>query len=272
MHPIMFKIFGFPIYSYGVMLLTSFAVSIGVCVLINRRDGNSAAALMEVALWGILGGLVGGRLGYVIQNLPYYFARPLSILNVREGGMTVITGVILGAVAIILAGRRPGVPVMNLLDVFCGPPLLVGMAIGRIGCLLHGCCYGKLCPPSWRPWSITYPPGVLGAGVPSGPRYPVPIMELSLDLILCLIILLFLRPRVRFAGQIFWATFGGYAVIRFCTEFYRAGSTLGPLTLAQWTSILFALIAGLGFMGYYGKPRIVKNLQLDPDVSAATRP
>lgn len=259
MHPVLIDLFGFPIYSYGAMLLVSFALGTAVTVQLGKRHANSAGAMVELMLWGILGGLLGGRLGFVAQNLPYYFEHPLSILNVREGGMTVITGVILGAAAVVIFGRRRGVPAMNIVDYCAGAPLLVGMGIGRLGCLLHGCCYGRLCEVSW---GITYPVGALGAGIPPGPRYPVPLMELGLDFILLGIVLWF-WPRAKFAGQVFWLTFGGYAIIRFTTEFFRSGSLLGPLTLAQWTSVLFLVISLLGFAGILGKPRLERNLRLE---------
>ncbi|MBI3929404.1 MAG: prolipoprotein diacylglyceryl transferase [Armatimonadetes bacterium] len=265
MHPILIDVFGFPIYSYGAMLLLSFALSIALAVHLCKRYGNPSGPVIELSLWAILMGILGSRLGYVLQNLPYYMDHPVSIINLREGGMTIITGVILAAVALVWYFRKRDVPVMNVLDVLSGPTL-VGMGVGRLGCLLHGCCYGRLCEASW---GITYPVGSLGAGVPGGPRYPVPLMEMGLDFLLLALVLWYL-PRSRFAGQTFWLTFGGYAIIRFAVEFFREGGLLGPFSLAQWTSVLFLLVSVLGFAGIFGKQPIDRNMRLE-DTSSPKR-
>lgn len=254
MHPILVEIFGFPIYSYGFMLLLAFLGAIITVIWLGGRQGHSKDEMIEMALWVILIGIAGSRLGYVLQNLPYYAHHPLQILNLRQGGMTLVTGLILGVLALAIYFRRKGVPFMNVLDLVSAPGL-VGMAIGRLGCVLHGCCYGKLCD---SPLSLTYPEGALGAGIVGGPRHPVQLYEMGLDLLLLTFVIWYL-PRVKFAGQAFWATFGLYGIIRFSTEFLREGSLIGPLTLAQWTSLAFAFISLLGWLGVFGKQPVVTD-------------
>lgn len=264
MHPVLVEIGGFPIYSYGFLLLLAFVGAIVTLIWLGGRQGHSRDEMVEMALWAILIGIAGSRLGYVLQNMSYYAQHPLEILNLRQGGMTLITGLILGAVALAVYFRRKGVPFMNVLDLVSAPGL-VGMAIGRIGCVLHGCCYGKLCD---GPLALTYPEGALGAGVPGGPRHPVQLYEMGLDLLLLAFIIWYL-PRVKFAGQAFWATFGMYGLIRFSTEFLREGSLIGPLSLAQWTSLAFAILSLLGWVGLFGRQPVVTNWRFGEDGSKA---
>lgn len=259
MHRIFITVFGFPIYSYGVMMLLAFIGATYTMTVLGARQGLDKENVVELALWLILVGIVGSRLGYVFQNLHFYGTHPLQILNLRGGGMTLITGVILSSIALAYYFRSHKIPFMNGLDMVAAP-CLVGMAIGRIGCTLNGCCFGKL-TTSKTFLALTYPAGVLPAGLTPGPRYPVQLYEMSLDLILLCVVLWYI-PRMRYAGQAFWLFFGGYSVIRFCTEFVRYGSKIGPLTLAQWTSGLFAIIALLGWLGVFGRQPVTTSWTL----------
>ncbi len=263
MHPVLLQTPLIPIHSYGVLLMAAFLCAIGVLIVLGRKQGHSSDAMIEMALWAILVGLIGCRLGYVIQNLGRYSADPLSILNLRQGGMTLITGIIAGSIALGVYFHRKGIPFMNVLDLVSAPAL-IGMAVGRIGCVLHGCCFGKMCDASVA-MALTYPNPNIG-----GPRYPSQLYELVLDLILMAMVIAHL-PRRKFAGQAFWLTFGGYGLIRFCTEFFREGSLIGAFTLAQWTSLLFAFISLLGYLGVFGKQKVTDNLGIDEQFGDKSR-
>jgi phosphatidylglycerol:prolipoprotein diacylglycerol transferase len=147
--------------------------------------------------------------------------------------------------------RRRGIDARNVLDAFAAP-LLLGMAIGRIGCVLHGCCFGDACPADF-PGALTYPPG---PGMPPGPRYPAQFFEAAADLIWMSVIVRY-TPQVRFAGQAFWAAIGGYGIIRFLNEFVRADGrelVAGGMTIAQLVALGLAFFGLFAWLGGLGKP------------------
>lgn len=94
-------------------------------------------------------GIIGARAAYVIANWPYYSAHPHRILLITEGGLIFYGGFILAALALILFARRHRHPLWRLAD-YAIPGLAIGHALGRIGCHLNGCCYGRPLPPRPR--------------------------------------------------------------------------------------------------------------------------
>jgi phosphatidylglycerol:prolipoprotein diacylglycerol transferase len=267
MHPILFKPFGFAIYSYSAVLILSFVLSMMLCVYLGRKRGPvNAEYVQEMSMWAIIWGLVGGRLGWVVQNPELYTSAPLQIFNLREGGMTILGGIILPIFVLFVTCRRKGIDARNVLDSFAAP-LLLGMAIGRIGCVLHGCCYGDACPADF-PLALTYP---AGPHMPVGPRYPAQIFEMVADLFL-MGFLTWLTPRIRFAGQAIWVALSGYGMIRFLNEFCRADGrevSAGGVTIAQMVALglfLFGLFAALGGLG---KPAVDPSWMAGPEGAEA---
>lgn len=262
MHPILFKPFGFAIYSYSIVLIVSFILSMALAIHLGRKRGPiDVDYVQELAMWGIIWGLVGSRLGFVLQHPETYMANPLQIFNLREGGMTIMGGIILPIVMLSIQLRRRGLDPRNVLDTFAAP-LLLGMAIGRVGCVLHGCCYGNSCDPSF-PLALTYPDT---PGMPEGPRYPTQLFEAVADLLL-MAGLVWLLPRAKFAGQVVWATVSGYGLIRFCNEFFRADGreVLGDFTIAQLTALGMFLVGLAGALGFFGKPEVDVSWQVGPE-------
>lgn len=272
MHPILFKPFGFAIYSYSLALILSFILATALAVYLCRRRGpTNADYVQELALWGIIWGIIGSRLGFVIQNPEFYMQSPLSIFNLREGGMTILGGIITPMLALWYTCHKRKIDVRNVLDSFAAP-LLLGMAIGRIGCILHGCCYGDLCSSSF-PLSITYPQGSFPAGVPLGPRYPAQALEATADLLLMGVVI-WVLPRIRYAGQAFWLTLAGYGLIRFLNEFIRDDGRVissSGITIAQITALLMMLV-GIALITFnFGKPTINVSWQAGPLEAAKTK-
>ena len=255
MHPVIFEPFGFAIHSYSVALLLAFILGIALAIWIAKRQGpTDPEFIQEIGMLGIIWGLIGGRLGWILWEFDYYSANPMQILNLRAGGMTILGGIVLPIVALYISFKLKGFKPLNLLDTFAAP-LLLGMAIGRFGCILHGCCQGNLCDPGF-PLALTYPEGTFGAGVPAGPRYPSQFFETVADLLLMGIIIWFM-PRIKFAGQAIYLMLTGYGVIRFLNELTRGDiKYIGPITIAQWVAVAMFVIGLLGFLGAFGKPPV----------------
>lgn len=152
---------GLPIRGYGVMML--FAVLAGTALTVRRakRVGLDADLVYSLVIWMIIPGIVCARAFYIIeywstQYWPIYSGLDLlgAVLNIAQGGL-VVYGAFFGGVCGLLAfGYKYRLPMLALADLFA-PGMILGLAIGRIGCLMNGCCYGGECHLSW---AITFPP------------------------------------------------------------------------------------------------------------------
>ncbi|MEM6329579.1 MAG: prolipoprotein diacylglyceryl transferase family protein [Planctomycetota bacterium] len=150
---------GLPIRGYGVMLLL--AASTGLAMAIHRagRRGVPADTVLSMAFAMFVLGILGARVFFVVRYwgdvfAPHGLAAGLrKALLFTEGGLVVYGSLVGGAVAFLWFTRRAKLPVLAMADVIA-PSLVAGLAIGRIGCLLNGCCYGGVCD---RPWAITFP-------------------------------------------------------------------------------------------------------------------
>lgn len=251
MHPILVHLGTFPIYSYGLLLAAAFFLANQFAMYLARRFGYSEDAVEHVVLVSILLGVVGSRLGYVVQYPAEYLRNPLQMLNLREGGLTVVGGILLVMAWHCYRAWRRGASVLDLFD-FLAPPLLVGMAVGRLGCFAHGCCFGL---ETTLPWAVTYPATTIPAGT-GGPRHPSQLYEMSLDLVL-LAYLVYQLPRLRYAGQNFYAFLLGYGAIRFFDEFTKFNAFYyGGLSVYQWVSAGMMLVGAAGLSGFLGRPPV----------------
>ncbi|NUQ64082.1 MAG: prolipoprotein diacylglyceryl transferase [Pirellulales bacterium] len=149
---------GLPIRGYGVMLLVALVAGTGMAAYRGRRLGIDPELIFAMAFWLFVPGILGARLFYVVE---YWrdFSRPtiggtlIEILKVTEGGLVVygsLVGGFLGLVAFLAKHRLPMLAMFDLL----APSVVLGMAIGRLGCMLNGCCFGGVCD---LPWAVRFP-------------------------------------------------------------------------------------------------------------------
>ena len=152
---------GLPVRGYGVLLMLG--VIFGAAVGLKRSEsrGISKDAFFSLATWGVVSGIAGARLFYVIQHWDTLEGSSLSeklyaSLQFTEGGLVVYGGVIAGLIATSYWAYRYNVSLLKVADAVT-PAFFLGLAFGRIGCLLNGCCYGGLCDSSLP--SISFPAG-----------------------------------------------------------------------------------------------------------------
>jgi phosphatidylglycerol:prolipoprotein diacylglycerol transferase len=174
----------------------------------------------------------------LVPSRLWFRAYPWDALAFWKGGLVYLGGVGLSVVLCVLVIRRHQGPVGELADI-SAPAIQLGSAIGRLGCLSTGCCYGAVCDPHW--WSTTpsWLVGVLG----DAPRYPTAAMLFTLSAA-AFVGLKVLLARRAFVGEVFLANFVVYGVGRFVIEALRAdprGRWIGGLTTSQ----LIALATGL---------------------------
>ncbi|MGI5853045.1 MAG: prolipoprotein diacylglyceryl transferase [Bacillota bacterium] len=229
MKPIIGRIFGLDIHGYGTAIALGFLTAVIIGIILGRKKGFQFETIIDVAIFGCIGGLVGAKLGYAILNLRFYLAYPLAFLDFREG-YSIVGGLLGGTLAGILYLRKKKLPVWKMADVaaYCIPP---AYAIGRVGCLLEGCCYGV---ESDVPWALACGPG-------SALRHPTQIYS-SIGALIILLILFLQRKHKRFSGFFFAQFIFLYSIERFIVELFREGDAiLLGLSYAQ----IFTIFSGL---------------------------
>ncbi len=221
MYPIFFRIGPIEVRYYGMMIALAFIVGAILGERESRRRGFSPGLVYDLLSYLLIAAIIGSRLYYVLFSDPYWFiTHPLEIFAIWKGGLSLHGGMAGGLLAGIWFCKRKGLPVWRFTDILT-PSIILGQAIGRIGCTLNGCSYGR---PTTLPGGVIFTN--LNSLAPLGiPLHPTQIYELVLDLIL-FAGLWIARKRITFDGQLFLTYVMGYGVIRFFIEFFRGDSLL----------------------------------------------
>jgi len=237
------------IHWYGLTYLVAFGLFFWLASLRTRQPwfaerGWSRRDVEDLLFFGVMGVVLGGRLGYVLFYKPaYYLAHPLETFAVWEGGMS-FHGGLLGVVAAmaLFAWRRQ----RHFLEVtdLIAPCVPTGLASGRIGNFINGELWGRAADPS-LPWAMVFPQAHDG-GVP---RHPSQLYQFALEGMLLFAILWWFGRKQRPLGQVSAAFLIGYGIFRFIAEYFREpDSFLGlralNLSQGQWLCVPM-VIAGL---------------------------
>jgi len=254
MHDILVRIplpFGgasLPIHSYGVMAMIGFLVALAVARWRAKQVGLSADHVTDLALFALLGGIVGSRAFYVVQNWSYFADRTrpdwsvLDAIKIWQGGLVFYGGLILAAILVVWIARKRGMRLTAVLDVLA-PSMALGHAFGRIGCFLRGCCFGA--PVKAGAWygvvfpddSLPYDPYAEHTCAAGTPIFPVQLLS-SLNLLVIFGVLMFFFKRRRGEGQVIGLYVILYSIHRFLVEFLRGDTHVpGALSPAQWISV-----------------------------------
>ncbi len=141
MHRVLFKIGNFEVYTYGFTLVLGFIVAIAVTIFRNKKKNVLNDDILDFSFYMLLAGIVGSRLVYVLLHLGEYMAHPLSMFNLREGGLAWHGAMAGGLLAFLIFSRIKKIDLYEFLDL-AAPQMMLGLAIGRIGCFMNGCCFG----------------------------------------------------------------------------------------------------------------------------------
>ncbi len=259
-YPLTFQLGPLTITGYGLMMMVAFLMAGWAIQLDLRRRGLNEEYAADIVFAAVIGGISGAKLWYVLATGEWDAL-------FRRGGLVWYGGFLGGFAAVLLSGRRKGVPARWTTELTAAP-LALGYALGRVGCFLVNDDYGI---PSTLPWAMKFPDGLPPSTVanlqqmhvqfPPGANpadvvavHPTQIYETAL-MMLAFVWLWRLRTHSRSAG---WR-FGVYLVLagaeRFLIEFVRAKEDrlLGPLSLAQGTSVLLVLV-GLYLVRQLRKP------------------
>lgn len=244
MHPVLarphFLGFSHPIYSYGALIVVGIAVGILVAVRRGPRFGVPRFDELAVGLLGVVGGLVGAVALFDVVQIRAIVADPSLLLT---PGMVFYGGLVGGAAAAWAYCRAWRVPLLGAADA-AAPGLALGHAIGRIGCLMGGCCYG-------RAVDERFPLAVHLAGAW---RHPVQLYESAGLVVLALACALAPRALERRAGAVFGLYVGGYALLRLVVEHWRGDDSergfVLPHLLSTSQAIALVLLAAAAWLLY----------------------
>lgn len=251
MHPVLLELGVFKIYSYGALIAVGGAAALG---LMSRRRGLMGLE-REEDFWALLnlvlaGGFVGGRLLHLAEYTtllsPEFWG---GLLSLRTGFSAM--GAFAGAAAACgIYCRRKKLPFLKFFDGLClAAPLW--HAFGRLGCLAAGCCYGR--PAPGLPWAVTFrdPRALTAPALLGRPLHPAQLYEAAADLALFALLWAWARPRAdsgRWAPGVLSAAYiGGYCVIRFILEYFRADGAAFLGAGLTWAQALALGYAGAAF-------------------------
>ena len=232
---------------YGLMYLTAFIFFIVLGRIRIRQPHITAQGwrnedVDDMLFYGVLGVVIGGRLGEVLFYHPmYYLARPMEIIAIWQGGMSFHGGFLGVLVAMALWARKHDRPLMEVMD-FIAPLVPLGYAAGRIGNFINAELPGRAADPA-LPWAMVWP----NVDPLPLPRHPSPLYQAAIDGVLLFIVLWLYARKPRQQGQVAAAFLFGYGVFRFTAEFFREPDAhLGLLSLGmsmgQWLCV--PMIAG----------------------------
>lgn len=248
MYPELFRVpffNNFPVRSYGVLLVIGVVLAIYMARRRAPRYGIEPDRIWDASMWMVIPGIFGARIFYIAQYWKYYQAHQDQLYSLRFEGLTSFGGLVFGFLGFLLWRMKSKVNMWSFLDTV-GVPVLVAQAVGRVGCLFNGCCYG-------RPTEAWY--GVHFHDIP-GRHVPAQVVDVVLMLVGALIVV-FLEKRTQLKPG---ASFGWFLTVyggsRFVYEMFRAGTRAEmdagiassayipglPITGAQLGSIAMALV------------------------------
>lgn len=242
MYPILFRIFNIPVYSYGFFLALAFFVGLMLILKKSASLGIDKNLILDLVLYIIISSVVGARLLHVGLDFNYYIKHPLEIFLLNRGGLVFYGGFILALVTGIIFIKRRRLPVLKTVDLIIAY-LPLGQAIGRIGCFLNGCCYGK---ETSGILAIRFP-GHSFAAEEFGVNhfvYPAQIYSSFVDLFIFVILMIRMR-RKNYDGQIAVYYMFLYGSMRFLLEYVRADNPVVfyGLNVPQLISICLIVFA-----------------------------
>jgi len=264
----------FHVPAYGVMAVIGYFVGM---YFINReamRNLIKPIVIQSLSMWIIVGMLIGARIWYVWENWHQFAPDFISIFKLWEGGMVFYGGFIGGFAGGILFIKMAKLPLSKVMDI-TAPGIAIAISIGRIGCFLNGCCYGKVTgscigvtfPSRWFPpvYLDHIQRGLIGSEVQQSlPVIPTQLIS-TLNLFIIFLILWKIRRKRVFNGFLFTLFLGLYGLHRFVIDFFRQYSgnalILKYLTLSQVLSIFMMTTSIVVILIAYKKKRYQKKLR-----------
>ncbi|MBN1961191.1 MAG: prolipoprotein diacylglyceryl transferase [Deltaproteobacteria bacterium] len=258
MYPVLVqtKLFGllsteWTIHTYGVFIAAGFLLALFLASRRAKLEGEDYQRFIDLGFYVLLVGFIGGRLLFMVANLPLYIEHPIRLIKIWYGGFVWYGSFISAALFIFYYSRKHRIPFFKYADIII-PYMALAHAIGRIGCFAAGCCYGA---PTQMPWGVSFPIGSLvhQAQQSTGlikytdsplPVHPTQLYESLVEFAL-FVLLIFWRQRKMYEGQLLvvWLLF--YGILRAVIEQFRGDNERGVfiLSTSQYVAIIMIAIA-----------------------------
>lgn len=254
-----------PLHTYGLLIAAAFLVGMWLAQREARHRGQNPERIADLSFWVLVAALVGSRIYFIFVNWDDYFGpgrafvetpigRLPRLLAFWEGGLVFYGGFIGAALTAAWYMRRHGMKFLPHADTLI-PSVAFGHFLGRLGCFSAGCCWGEVAG-GHLPWAAKFPPVSLAFQsfaarahpelflapdrLTTLPLHPVQLYEAFGELTLFLLLVLVVRPRKRFHGQVLATWLLLYAVLRTVVEAFRGDVERGVvagLGVGQWTSL-----------------------------------
>jgi phosphatidylglycerol:prolipoprotein diacylglycerol transferase len=251
MFPILFSIGPFTLRTYGLFVALGFVVGLMVTLRVGKSEGITAQQVMDMAFILILSAIIGSRLMYVLMNISHYRSNPLDTIKIWQGGLVFSGGIICAIPAMLWYVRRHQITMWKAGDLWA-PAAAIGQSIGRIGCYMAGCCYGK---PTALKWGVvfTHPDSL---APPNIPLHPTQVYAAICGFMVFLV-LLWLYSRKKFEGQVFLWFLILHSTARLFVERFR-GDDRGVLlnssmSITQFSTVLILIAAVVTLLVLKGK-------------------
>ncbi len=258
MLPELFSIGPLTLHTYGLFVAIGLVTGIIVTIPIGRSHGIDFQKIMDMGLIIIIAGIIGSRLAYVLINFSYYKTNLMDIVKLWNGGLVFSGGLIAVLLVMLWYARRISHSLWQIGDLWA-PGAAIGQAIGRIGCFMAGCCYGR---PTDMPWGVVFtdtrclvPQDMLNISL-----HPTQIYS-SLSGLIIFIILMILSAKKRFEGQVMLWFLILHSTGRLLVERFR-GDDRGLILGGAWTAtqlLTVIILIGSIIMLFILKPRMEKQ-------------
>jgi phosphatidylglycerol:prolipoprotein diacylglycerol transferase len=254
-YPILFSIGPLTIYAYGVLLAAAYLLGLGMAVRRARAAGLDGNRVLDLGIWVIIAALVGAKALLFVVDFEHFTSSWSEFTTLLRSGGVFYGGLIAAVLVCIYQLRKHRLPLWQSGDLFA-PGIALGYMVGRLGCLLAGCCYGR---PTDVAWAVTFtdPAANFNVGTPlNTPLHPTQVYEALAGLVMLVVLLVLERRSRHFPGRTFWTFVLMYSVSRFFIEFYRGddrGLVFDMVSTSQAISIVLAPLS-LFMLWYLGRP------------------
>jgi len=241
MYPVLLTIGNISIYSYGFMIALGFFFGIVLAMREARRVGENPEKIMDLCFYILVAAIIGSRLFYVFTAWETFADNPIDIIKIWQGGLVFYGGFIGAVLTAAVYIKLAGMPLGTTADVLA-PSLALGQAIGRLGCFLAGCCYGRTTDVFW---AVTFTDRNCLAPVDSA-LHPTQLYSALINFAIFAALFLLSR-RNRVTGRVFWTYVLLYGLTRSIIETwrgdFRGAEVLGVLSISQTLGLAGVAVA-----------------------------
>ena len=238
MFPVLFSIGPFTLPTYGLFVAMGIVAGILVTIRIGKSQGIGSQQIVDMGFIIVFSGIIGSRLAFVMMNFSYFKTNPVDIIKLWHGGLVFSGGLIAVLFAVVLYSWRRNLNIWQIGDLY-SPAAAIGLGIGRIGCFMAGCCYGK---PTDVPWAVVFTDPRSMAWPKNIPLHPTQLYS-SLSGFIIFIVIMIISAKKKFEGQVLLWFLILHSTQRLLIERFR-GDDRGLIPGSDWsvTQLLTTII------------------------------